>query len=171
MELDLDDPTDLYTALYAPGIALDVLYVPDDRRELMDPGLRETAEAGRRIPGTQVMEGLQKRRELIASVSRLHQHYDVLLTATVAIPPFEVDREMPEDWPGERWWSWAHLTFPFNITGQPAISVPCGFTEDGLPIGAQFVGARYREDLVLQAAHAYQRAHPGFTRRPPNHTE
>ena len=54
----------------------------------------------------------------------------------------------------------APLTFPFNITGQLAISVPCGFTSDGLPIGAQFVDPRHREDVILTATHAYQRARP-----------
>jgi aspartyl-tRNA(Asn)/glutamyl-tRNA(Gln) amidotransferase subunit A len=90
----------------------------------------------------------------------------VLLTATVPIPPFDAGREVPRGWPRRRWWTWTPLTFPFNITGQPAISVPCGFTAGGLPIGAQLVGARYREESVLQAAHAYQRACPLLSRRP-----
>jgi aspartyl-tRNA(Asn)/glutamyl-tRNA(Gln) amidotransferase subunit A len=164
---ELPDPTDLYTALYAPGLALDYLRVPEDRRESVDSGLRETAEMGRGIPATRVVEALQERRKLIAALGRLHQHFDVLLTATVPIPPFSAGLEVPEGWPDERWWSWATLTFPFNITGQPALSVPCGFTEGGLPVGAQFVGARFREDEVLRAAHAYQRACPRLNRRPP----
>jgi aspartyl-tRNA(Asn)/glutamyl-tRNA(Gln) amidotransferase subunit A len=83
------------------------------------------------------------------------------------VPPFKAGQEVPDDWPSKRWWTWASLTFPFNITGQPALSAPCGFTSEGLPIGVQFVAARHREDLVLKAAHAYQRANPLMHLRPP----
>jgi Asp-tRNA(Asn)/Glu-tRNA(Gln) amidotransferase A subunit family amidase len=60
--------------------------------------------------------------------------------------------------------TWRHrVTYPFNLTQQPAASVPCGFTSGGLPIGLQLVGAKYADDVVLQAAHAYQVAHPSPT--------
>jgi aspartyl-tRNA(Asn)/glutamyl-tRNA(Gln) amidotransferase subunit A len=63
--------------------------------------------------------------------------------------------------------SWTPFTYPFNLTQQPAASVPCGFTSGGLPIGLQLVGAKYADDVVLRAAHAYQVAHPLTDRRPP----
>ena len=59
------------------------------------------------------------------------------------------------------------LTYPFNLTGQPVISVPCGFSDDGLPIGLQIVGRRHADSTVLQAAAAYEQAAPWADRRPP----
>ena len=59
--------------------------------------------------------------------------YDLLLTPTIPVPPFDAGREVPAGWPHERWMSWTPFTYPFNLTQQPAGSVPCGFTPGGLP--------------------------------------
>jgi aspartyl-tRNA(Asn)/glutamyl-tRNA(Gln) amidotransferase subunit A len=85
----------------------------------------------------------------------------------VPVKPFAVGREVPQGWPKERWTTWTPLTWPFNMTGQPACSVPCGFTSEGLPIGVQIVGARHEDSRVLGAAHALQQANPLFDRQPP----
>ena len=97
-----------------------------------------------------------------------------LVTATPAgimAPPlpltaFKTGREVPEDWPSTRWPTWTPFTYPFNMTGQPGLSVPCGFHSQGLPIGLQLVGARFNDALVLRAGHAYQQAAPLTDRRP-----
>ena len=75
-------------------------------------------------------------------------------------------QEVPDGWPTRRWTSWTSFSYPFNLTGNPAISVPCGFSSDGLPVGLQIVGPRYGDDLVLEVAAAYQRAAPTTDRRP-----
>ena len=162
----IEDPTDLYSRLLVPTLALSVDQVPPERRDRIDPGLAEIAEWGRTMLAVEHAAAMQERRALIGKVGRLQQHYDILVTATVPVLPFTADREVPPGWPHRRWWTWTPLTFPFNITGQPAISVPCGFSAGGLPIGVQFVGPRHREDLVLKVAHAYQRANPLFHLRP-----
>ncbi|MDX1455779.1 MAG: amidase family protein, partial [Gammaproteobacteria bacterium] len=92
--------------------------------------------------------------------NRFHAKYDLLLTPSLPIPAFTAGQEVPDGWPHERWPTWTPFTYPFNMTGQPACSVPCGFTQDGLPIGIQLVGARHRDDLVLRAANTYQKANP-----------
>lgn len=163
---DVEEPTELYKTLFLPTLTMELENVDPALRDLLDPDFREAAEQGRSVAAWQYVDALQRRRALISAMARLQQHYDVLVTATVPIPPFEAGREVPKDWPGERWWTWSTLTFPFNITGQPALSAPCGFTSGGLPIGVQFVGGRHREDLVLKAAHAYQRANPLMHLRP-----
>lgn len=167
VEPEIEDPTELYQTLYTPTLTAEVERVDPAKRDLMDPGLLETAQEGRSLAAWQYVDALQRRRELISAMARIQQHYDVLVTATVPIPPFEAGREVPEGWPHARWWTWSPLTIPFNITGQPALSVPCGFTSEGLPIGVQFVAARHREDRVLQVAHAYQRARPMMHLHPP----
>jgi aspartyl-tRNA(Asn)/glutamyl-tRNA(Gln) amidotransferase subunit A len=74
------------------------------------------------------------------------------------IPAFEAGRDAPAGWASDRWTSWTPFTYPFNMTQQPAASVPCGRTADGLPIGLQIVGPRHGDAAVLAAAHAFQRA-------------
>ncbi len=100
----------------------------------------------------------RSRAELGIMMSRFHDRYDLLLTPTLPIPAFAAGVEVPEGWPQRRWTSWTPFTYPFNLTQQPAISVPCGFTSAGLPIGVQLVGARHHDALVLRAAHAYEQA-------------
>ena len=76
---------------------------------------------------------------------------------------------MPEDWPEHEWdWlTWAEFSYPFNFSGNPAASVPCGFTADGLPVGLQIVGPRFDDLGVLQAAAAFESARPWAGARPP----
>ena len=95
-----------------------------------------------------------------------HERYDLLLTPTLPIPAFEAGVEVPAGWPGERWTSWTPFTYPFNMTQQPAASVPCGFTAAGLPVGLQIVGPRHADARVLVAAHAFQQATDWHLRRP-----
>ena len=86
--------------------------------------------------------------------------WDLLLTPQVPIPAFETNAEVPAGRGMKSWMEWSPFTYPFNFTGHPAATVPCGLTPDGLPAAIQLVGPRYREDLVLRAARAYETAHP-----------
>ena len=65
-----------------------------------------------------------------------------------------------------RWLRWTPFSYPFTMTGQPALTAPCGFTPDGLPVGLQIVGPLHREDLVLKAARAFEAARPQNMRPP-----
>lgn len=115
------------------------------------------------------MENLGAVNESMALRERMagfHQKYDLLLTPTLPITAFKTGREVPEDWPSTRWPTWTPFTYPFNMTGQPGLSVPCGFDSKDLPIGLQLVGARFNDALVLQAGYAYQQAAPLTERRP-----
>ena len=133
----------------------------------MDPGLIEVANEGAGYSAMQYLEAVSRRGELGIHMGKFHAEYDLLLTPTLPIPAFEGAREVPKGWRHKRWTSWTPFTYPFNLTQQPAASVPCGFTRAGLPIGLQIVGARYKDALVLRAAHAYQTAQPLTDRRPP----
>jgi aspartyl-tRNA(Asn)/glutamyl-tRNA(Gln) amidotransferase subunit A len=82
-----------------------------------------------------------------------HERFDVLLTPTMPVAAIEAGVEVPRDSAfGDQWFNWSPYTWPFNVTGQPAASVPVGLTSDGLPIGLQVVGPPHREDLVLRVA-------------------
>ena len=93
-------------------------------------------------------------------MGRFHRKYDLLLTPTLPITAFAKGRDVPDGWPSPDWTSWTPYTYPFNLTQQPAASVPCGLTGAGLPVGLQIVGPRHADALVLRAARAYERARP-----------
>jgi aspartyl-tRNA(Asn)/glutamyl-tRNA(Gln) amidotransferase subunit A len=98
-------------------------------------------------------------------MSRFHGEWDLLITPTLPIPAFTAGQNVPDGWPDEHWHSWTPFTYPFNLTQQPAATVPCGFTAAGLPIGLQIVGPRHADAQVLRAARAYEAAHPQPTHR------
>jgi aspartyl-tRNA(Asn)/glutamyl-tRNA(Gln) amidotransferase subunit A len=89
-----------------------------------------------------------------------HRDYDLLVTPTLSVPAFDVGLNFPKTAKNESWTDWTPLTYPFNLTQQPAASIPCGFTKDGLPVGLQIVGPKYADDLVLRAARAFETARP-----------
>jgi aspartyl-tRNA(Asn)/glutamyl-tRNA(Gln) amidotransferase subunit A len=92
---------------------------------------------------------------------RFHERYDLLLTPQMPIPAFEAGRVTPADGRfGDDWIGWSPYTYPFNLTGQPAASVPCGFSSDGLPLALQIVGGPRNDALVLRAARAFEAAMP-----------
>jgi aspartyl-tRNA(Asn)/glutamyl-tRNA(Gln) amidotransferase subunit A len=90
-----------------------------------------------------------------------HSRYDLLMTPTMPVTALEVGRTAPTHGPyGKDWLDWSPYTYPFNLTQQPAASVPCGLASDGLPIGVQIVGMRGADAVVLQAARALERVQP-----------
>ena len=99
-------------------------------------------------------------------MGEFHRRYDVLVTPTLPIPAFPVGRDVPDGWPSPWWTSWTPYTYPFNLTQQPALSVPCGFTAAGLPAGLQIVGPRHADATVLRVGQAYQARTDWHTRVP-----
>lgn len=157
------DPLETFTVLWYAGAAQALLPFDDSSRSGMDPGLLEIAAEGARYSAMRYLEAVMQRGNLGVHMSRFHDRFDLLLTPSVPIPAFEAGREVPPNWPHPRWPTWTPFSFPFNLTQQPAISVPCGFTSSNLPIGLQIVGGRYQDALVLRAARAYQDANPLHT--------
>ena len=100
---------------------------------------------------------------------RFHERYDLLLTPQMPLAAFEVGRVTPTDGRfGEDWIGWSPYTYPFNLTQQPAASVPCGFSKDGLPLALQIVGPPRCDALVLRAARACESFCPFPTLAAPN---
>jgi aspartyl-tRNA(Asn)/glutamyl-tRNA(Gln) amidotransferase subunit A len=102
-------------------------------------------------------------------MARLMRRYDLLLTPTTATPAFGLFMQGPEVIDGRMVSSahWLPFTFPMNMTGQPAASVPCGFTDGGLPVGLQIVGRHLDDPLVLRASRCFEEARPWAGRWPP----
>ena len=110
---------------------------------------------------------LAARHDFWEQVRRVYERFDLLLCPTLPVPPFAVGQDDADPLDGETEklgpLQWTRFTYPFNLTQQPAATVPCGFTAAGLPIGLQIVGARHADALVLRAARAYEAAHPQET--------
>lgn len=154
------DPVEDFHVLWFAGAAKSVAHLTDAQRELLDPGLREIVEQGLTYSAQDYLEATNTRMLLGQRMGAFHETYDLLLTPTVGIPPFEAGLEVPPGASSPRWTGWTPFTYPFNMTQQPAASAPCGFTSDGLPIGLQIVGARHSDALVLRASRAFEQARP-----------
>src|SRR5437016_3312446 len=126
-------------------------------------------EATLRNPPTRYVQAWFDRLAWWQHPREFFETYDLLLTPTIACPPFPIGLDNPTEIAGKRVepYAWIPFTYPFNLTGQPAASVPCGFTNEGLPIGLQIVGRRFDDAGVLGAAAAFERARPWADRRPP----
>ena len=128
-------------------------------RDVMNPNLVWNIEQGFPLTGKQIGEAEKERTAIYHRVRRFFERYDLLLTPTVAVPPFPVETSYPKDINGQQminYTDWFLLTYAISITGLPAISVPCGWTSEGLPVGLQIVGRRLAETTVLKAAAAFE---------------
>lgn len=161
-----DDPLESFNRLFYGGAANALRDIAADQREQMDPNLVAVAQWGAGLSMLDYLEAANERAALTERLSLFHRQWDLLVTPTLPIPAFGAGREVPEGWPHLRWPTWTPFTYPFNMTGQPAVSVPCGFTNGSLPIGLQIVGARHDDTRVLRAAHFYQQARPLTDKRP-----
>jgi aspartyl-tRNA(Asn)/glutamyl-tRNA(Gln) amidotransferase subunit A len=162
----LPDSLEEFHVLWYSGAAKATEHLTDRDRDLQDPGLREIIEEGVTYSAQDYLTAMALRMAMGARMGRFHESYDLLLTPTMPIVAFEAGLESPPELSGKRWTSWAGFSYPFNMTQQPAASVPCGFSESGLPIGLQVVGPRHSDDRVLRACRAFELASPWVGRRP-----
>ena len=131
-----------------------------DNADLMDPYVRIRLLSGLMISAADYVRAQRARTLFNRQVAEIFEHVDLILTPTTPIPAVRIGQAM--NLFGETGESGYNLlsrnTRPFNLTGSPAISVPCGFTREGLPIGLQLTGRLFDEATVLRAAHAYEQA-------------
>jgi len=161
-------PMDYFEQIFCGGLAIRLAPYLAERRGEIDAGLLPLVERALAQGPTRYVQAWFDRLAWWAHPRALFEKYDLLVTPTVACPPFAPDLDTPPDVNGKRvsFYGWLPYTFPFNMTGQPAASVPCGFTRDGLPIGLQIVGRRYADVTVLRACAAFEHARPWAARRP-----
>jgi amidase len=139
-------------------------------KDEMQKGLVWNIEQGLRLTSQQIGRGEKLRTELWHRVRTFMETRDLLILPTVAVPPFPVEQPYPTEIHGkalDNYTQWFFLTYGITMTGLPAISIPCGFTKAGLPVGLQIVGRRKQEAAVLAAAAAFEAAAPWAHRRPP----
>ncbi|RAM38542.1 amidase [Arthrobacter globiformis] len=167
-EIDLgwSDPVDAYHVLWFSGAAKVVEGYGPRAIERIDPHLAAALERHAGFSASDFLDATAVRMKLGREMGLLHEQYDLLVTPTLPIPAFEAGRDVPAGSDSQDWTSWTPYTYPFNLTQQPAISVPCGFTSDALPVGLQIIGPRHGDAAVLSVAAAYQGATDWCRRRP-----
>ncbi|MER6898986.1 amidase family protein, partial [Amycolatopsis sp. NPDC000740] len=154
------DPKDAFDVLWSAGAAKSLDAFPPGSEPRVDPGLRRVWERGHTYSAGDYLDATAERAALGILMGEFHTRYDVLLTPTVPIPPFEAGHDVPPGSGMSEWPEWTPFTYPFNMTQQPAISVPAGRTESGLPVGLQIVGPRHSDDLVLAVAKLLEEVRP-----------
>ncbi|MEP7029973.1 MAG: amidase [Pseudolabrys sp.] len=146
-------------AMWWPVAAAIVDAVPPERRPEMDPGFLAIAEKGRKLTVADYLAAYTARSNLHNVMLAFHARYDVLLTPAMPLTALKVGIEAPEDGAfGDDFLNWTPYTYPFNLTQQPAASVPTGLAGNGLPMGVQIVGRH--DQMVLAAAKAIEQAMP-----------
>jgi len=153
-------PRDAFTVLWTAGAARALGGTSAAERSLMDPGLVASIEAGSKLSAIDYLDADAARSVLGQTMGEFHERFDLLLTPTVAVPALPVGADLADPATERYWIDWTPFSYPFNMTRQPAATVPCGVTKAGLPIGLQIVGRLYEESLVLRAARAFEATQP-----------
>ncbi len=164
------DPGAAERVLFYAGVGANIANLPPERAALVDPALaRAIAEEATGLTALDYIAANATRQALWETLRQFFTRYDLLLTPTIAVSPFAAGTEGPAAVAGravERF-GWTPFTYPFNLSGNPALTVPAGFTQAGLPVGLQIVGRRFDEATVLRAGAAFEAVQPWVAARPP----
>jgi aspartyl-tRNA(Asn)/glutamyl-tRNA(Gln) amidotransferase subunit A len=156
---DLPDPSAVFMRVWGAALSRLVASTPTQLVNLLDPGIREVATKLGGMTAAEFMDGEALRAQVGHAMGRYHQRYDLLLCPTVPAGPPLADAPT-EDPVRALNTAWAPWTFAFNLSRQPAITVPMGKRANGLPNSVQIAAAQFRDDLVFRAARAIEVAAP-----------
>jgi aspartyl-tRNA(Asn)/glutamyl-tRNA(Gln) amidotransferase subunit A len=162
------DPTQMELCLFASTFAGMLGHLLDEWQDRMDPALVMMTREGMQYSAADYCRAQGERLAFYDRVHSFFKDYDLLLTPSLSVAAFPADRIIPAHWAQHPWdWlRWAGFSYPFNLTGSPAATCPCGFTAEGLPVGIQVVGRRHQDLQVLQACRAFEHARPWRSHRP-----
>jgi aspartyl-tRNA(Asn)/glutamyl-tRNA(Gln) amidotransferase subunit A len=158
-DADLPDTSTVFGRVWGAALARLVAGMPTQLAGLLDPGIREVAETLGGMTAIEFMDSEATRAAAAHAMARLHQRFDLVLCPTVPAGPPLADAPTVDP-VRALWTAWAPWTFAFNLTRQPAISVPMGLRSDGMPNSVQIAAAQFRDDLVLRAARTIELAQP-----------
>lgn len=165
-------PFDTFDTLWSGGRGVAYGAALKQQLDQLDPGFAALIERAQRLDLADYLTAQKQRAAFANQVHALFDEVDLLITPTLPILPFAADRHVPESQPtgdsGVEWARWTPFTWPFNLSGNPAATIPCGFTPEGLPVGLQVIGRRYAEGDVLQFCAALEALMPWDQHRPPN---
>ena len=169
IDLSLPDPANILDIIWSCSLAGYFAGRIDEVGQLLDPGLLSVIERAKSLSAADMAHALQQRNTYYTGMRQFMERFDLLVTPTLPVTAFTAGLDEPDGWQRATLapLDWTPFTFPFNLTGQPAATVPCGLDRNGLPVGLQIVG-RWRDDSsVLRAAAAFEAAMPWTDLRPP----
>ena len=155
-----EDPLDITTGLWFLGAWTVWNTLNAEQQSLADPDFKAEAELGSRLSALDIQQLNQRRGVLGSQMRQFMQRFDLLVTPAVSIPAFDALPAGHSPLSPESMLGWTPFSYPFNLTQQPASTIPCGLTRDGLPMGLQFVGPMFGDALVLRASKAYENTRP-----------
>ncbi|WP_176503884.1 amidase [Cobetia sp. 5-11-6-3] len=153
-------PLETFNTLWFAGATQVLEKMTDSQRDQMDPGLLDIAARGSNISLSQYLAARRERTALCAHMQSFHEQWDLLITPTLPISPFTAGHNVPPEGRYHDWMEWTPFSYPFNLTQQPAASLPCGLDDQGLPVGLHIVGGKFQDMKVMHAARLLERVMP-----------
>lgn len=158
--LDVAVPREVFERLWVSGRGLTFAGLFDKHADIMDQGLVRLQGLAGEYSVADYLDGLQQRRAFNSTMFAMLERYDVLVMPTMPLTAFEADQEVPAGGEADAklpWITWTPYTYPFNITGQPALTVPVGLSPSAMPVGLQVVGGWAQDALVLEVGARLER--------------
>ena len=164
----IDSPQEHFRVIFASNTYASSGYLLHERPDELTDYFREAMERGATFTAADYARALGEIDALKARFDAFFDDYDLLLSPTMAVPAFEIEKHPPSigGKAVDPFFGYLPFTYPINMIGYPAASVPCGFSSDGMPIGLHIVGRRGDEATVLAASAAFERAMPWAGKRP-----
>ena len=156
----IDDPLDITTGLWFAGAYQVWQTLSPAQQALTDPDFAAEAALGAKLDANALHQLNQRRGVLGSHLRQFMQRFDLILTPSTAVTAFKALPAGHSPMDSQAMLGWTPFSYPFNLSQQPAISLPCGLTSEGLPMGVQLVGPMFGDALVLQAAQALQACYP-----------
>jgi aspartyl-tRNA(Asn)/glutamyl-tRNA(Gln) amidotransferase subunit A len=155
-----EDPLEITTGLWFAGAWMIWSGLTHEQQRVADADFHAEAQLGSRFSALDLQRLHLRRGELGSQMRQFMQRFDLLVTPSVAVPAFDARPAGHTPMDSAAMLGWTPFSYPFNLTQQPACTIPCGLTSDGLPIGLQLVGPMFGDALVLRAARAYETVRP-----------
>lgn len=160
------DPVDLWMSEFYAGVGVRLKKTLAEQREMLDPAVADVLKDALSQTSEEYYTKVFRRYELREKLRIFFEGFDLLLSPATPCAAFDVGLNMPPQLPDRNIVSWVYYTYPFNLTGQPAASIPAGFTREGLPVGLQMVAKINSEIDIFRAAAAFEQSQPWFDRYP-----
>lgn len=167
VETIMDDPGDLWNAEFYAGVGTRLRATIESAPDSIDPAVLEVLNMAISQEMGAYYQTVFERYAFREKMRAFFADYDLLISPTLPVAAFPVGENVPASLPDRTIVSWVYYTYPFNLTGQPAASLPVGFTKAGLPVGMQVVGAINDEATIFSLSAQYERLHNHLSHRPP----
>ena len=164
------DPVAHWMAEFYAGVGTRLNATIRSQRHLLDPAVASMLDSALDQTLFDYYSEVFGRYQFRERMRVLFESFDLLLSPTLPVAAFDVGLDVPPGFADRNVCSWQYYTYPFNLTGQPAASLPVGFTSAGLPVGLQLVAALHQETDIFRAASAFEAAHPWGASYPPDYT-